>query len=113
MNTKISYLYRDAGNNKVHNSCIVSGTLSEEEIREIISCLDEGEYFKPELVDMPAERFSECDPELDHSWMELCEDDFEETEAPATAQMTAKELLEKFRQNKGLWDKKKEGGCRG
>ncbi len=28
MNTKISYLYRDADNYKMHNKCVIAGTLT-------------------------------------------------------------------------------------
>lgn len=33
MNTKICYLYRDAGNYKVHNECVIQGELSKEQIQ--------------------------------------------------------------------------------
>lgn len=35
MNTKISYLYRDAYNYKVHNECIIVGELSKEQIQSM------------------------------------------------------------------------------
>ena len=33
MNTKISYLYRDADNYKMHNKCVIAGTLTTEQAR--------------------------------------------------------------------------------
>ena len=47
MNTKICYLYRDAGNYKVHNECVIQGELSKEQIQSILDCCDMGEYFIP------------------------------------------------------------------
>ena len=35
MNTKISYLYRDADNYKMHNKCVIAGTLTTEQARTI------------------------------------------------------------------------------
>ena len=38
MNTKLNYLYRDADNYKMPNSCVVIGEISEAQIAEVISC---------------------------------------------------------------------------
>ena len=40
MNTKISYLCRDADNYKRYNECIVAGTLSANQICTILDCCD-------------------------------------------------------------------------
>ena len=45
MNTKICYLYRDAGNYKVHNECVIQGELSKEQIQSILDCCDMGEFY--------------------------------------------------------------------
>lgn len=37
MNTKVSYLYRDAGNYKVYNERVVEGELSHEQVRDILA----------------------------------------------------------------------------
>ena len=58
MNTKISYLYRDADNYKVYNECIVQGEISEEQIRQILDCCDMGEYFIPQQVGCPKENLT-------------------------------------------------------
>lgn len=56
MNTRISYLYRDASNYKQHNEVTVPGTFSEEQIDVIIGCLDLGEYFIPKQIGFPEKR---------------------------------------------------------
>ena len=38
MNTKISYLYRDADNYKMHNKCVIAGTLTTEFIQNKNIC---------------------------------------------------------------------------
>lgn len=38
MNTRISYLYRDADNYKVLNSCVVEGEVTEEQKKTINQC---------------------------------------------------------------------------
>lgn len=44
LNTRISYLYRDAGNYKKHNEVVVPGTFTPEQIETITGCLDAGGY---------------------------------------------------------------------
>ena len=44
MNTKISYLYRDADNYKMHNKCVIAGTLTTEQARTIKDSCEMGEY---------------------------------------------------------------------
>ena len=71
MNTKIHYLYRDADNYKVHNSCVIKGVLTPEQINVILSCCDAGEYFIPNQVGLPERKFEKFDPQVDHCWFEL------------------------------------------
>ncbi|MCD7840851.1 MAG: hypothetical protein LUG56_00085 [Lachnospiraceae bacterium] len=59
MNTKIEYLYRDRGNYKKQNVAIVAGVITPEQIDIILSCLEMGELFIPEQVDLPAKRLEE------------------------------------------------------
>ena len=92
MNTRINYLYRDADNYKMPNSCVVIGEISEVQIAEVISCLDCGEYFIPRQVGLPEKRFDRFDEEVDHCWFELSADD-----------MTVVQLLELFRSAKNNW----------
>lgn len=63
MNTKITYLYRDADNYKQFNEVIVNGCLTEEQKRKIISCLNSKEYFIPRQVCFPEIRFEKIDLE--------------------------------------------------
>ncbi len=102
-NTKMEFLYRDASNWKQWNVAVLEGTLTEEQRREIIDCCDDGEYFIPELVGLPATRFGST-TEDDHPFCELCMDNFSETDAEPTVTVTAEELLERFRANKGKWE---------
>ena len=90
MNTRINYLYRDADNYKMPNSCVVIGEISEAQIAEVISCLDCGEF----------DRFDE---EVDHCWFELSADGFEATENVSNVDMTVVQLLELFRSAKNNW----------
>lgn len=96
MNTKICYLYRDAGNYKVHNECVIQGELSKEQIQSILDCCDMGEYFIPRQVGMPERRFDEYDTEVDHCWFEISEDGFERTNQPANIPLTPRQLVENF-----------------
>ena len=83
MNTKISYLYRDASNYKVPNECIVRGLLTDEQTKAILDCLDR-DNFIPSQVGLPERRFDRFDPEEDTCWFELYESGFEPTDAEAT-----------------------------
>lgn len=100
MNTKISYLYRDADNYKQYNECIIAGTLSAKQIRAILDCCDMGEYFIPSQVGLPEHRFDIYDPQADHCWLELGAASFSETRESPTIALTAAELVNRF------------GGCR-
>ena len=104
MNTQIRYLYRDASNYKVKNECVVTGTFTQEQIAQIMGCCDLGEYFIPSQVGLPERRFDNYDPEEDHCWFELAEDDFEETAKPATVGISAQQLVESFAAAKEHWN---------
>lgn len=103
MNTKISYLYRDASNYKQHNEVIVHGTFTEEQIDTIIECLDSGEHFIPKQIGFPKKRFEEI-TEDDHCWFELSRDCFEETDAEADIEMSPEEVVARFVETAGEWD---------
>lgn len=104
-NTQINYLYRDANNYKVHNSCIVSGEITEDQKSAILSSLDNGVYFIPHLVGMPEVKFDEIDdPAVDHQWFELYEYSFERTTKQATISSTAAALTVDFYKCKGIWN---------
>lgn len=103
LNTRISYLYRDADNYKMQNSCVVTGRITEAQIAEIMSCLDYGEYFIPRQVGLPEKRFDRLDEQVDHCWFELNADGFEVTENVSDIDMTVRQLLELFRRAKNNW----------
>ena len=98
------YLYRDADNYKVHNECVVQGTISAEQIAVILECLDEGEYFIPHLVGLPEKRFDTFDPQVDHPYFELSEDSFAETMESETVEVQVDELVSAFLCCKGKWE---------
>lgn len=102
VNTKISYLYRDAGNYKMPNEAVVAGTVSECQISIIIDCLDEGLYFIPGQVGLPEERFGRWTRD-DHCWFELQRCGFEATGEAPTVNMTVGGLVGKFLEAKGNW----------
>lgn len=102
MNTKISYLYRDASNYKQHNEVVVFGTFTEYQIDAIMDCLDKGEYFIPKQVGLPEERFGEW-TEDDHCWFELGRNGFEETVMEPNVDMTSDEMVGRFMEAKGNW----------
>lgn len=106
MNTLIEYMYRDADNYKVHNSCVCPGEITSDEIDQIIACLDEGEFFIPSVVGMPTERFSEWDDQSDHDWLELTNlrRAFSLTDAKPTLDINIHELAGAFLKAKDRWE---------
>lgn len=104
MNTKIEYLYRDADNYKVWNTCVVCGEITEQQKETIINSLDGGEYFIPSKVGLPEKRFENYDAEVDHDWFELQKDSFDDTDLPPTVDITASELADSFARWAGRWE---------
>lgn len=47
------YLYRDSGNNKVHGTLLLVGTIDPEQVNEFKSYLNGGEWFVAEQVGIP------------------------------------------------------------
>lgn len=73
-NIEISYLYRDAGNYKLHSSKVFSNetNLPLETIRHRVeSNLIEGLYFVPEKWGIERLAFDKFDEEEDHEWHEI------------------------------------------
>lgn len=103
MNTKISYLYRDASNNKVPNECIVRGLLTDAQTAAILDCLDSNNFI-PSQVGLPERRFDRFDPEEDTCWFELYESGFEPTDAEATVDLSVDELVSHFLSKKNHWE---------
>lgn len=103
MNTKISYLYRDASNYKIQNECIVRGLLTDAQIKAILDCCEAGDFI-PSQVGLPERRFSRFDPQEDHCWFELDGTGFEPTDAEADVDLSVEELVSNFLSKKGRWD---------
>lgn len=83
MNTKITFLYRDASNYKQFNEFVAEGEFTEDDVEKIIACLDSGEYFIPENVGIECERFTDW-TEDDHPFCELSASDFMLTDETPT-----------------------------
>ncbi len=107
MNTKFSYMYRDAANYKTFYECVLCGEITQEQINTIIGSCD-FEHFIPRAVGLPGGMFEGeegYDGRFDHYW---CEHDFEDSfsivdEAP-THIMTVAELTAAFARCKGRWE---------
>ena len=93
VNTKISYLYRDADNYKMRHEVVIAGSMSEEQEKAIEDSLDEGVYFIPPQVGLPDDRFGSV-TEADHPWFEWV--GVEPTADRPTLHVTAEELTAKF-----------------
>lgn len=104
VNTKITYLYRDACNYKQPNEVIVNGHITEEQKQKIINCLDSREYFIPRQVEFPEIRFGNIDLETDTCWFELDKSSFEDTSEEPTLDMTPEEVVKQFEAAKCHWD---------
>lgn len=108
MNTKIYYLYRDASNYKILNEVVVEGTLTDEQKKTILSCLEDGEYFIPRFVGLPEKTFVDIgfryDEQDDHPYFELTAEDIINTEDEATECITTDELVDAFVRAQSMWE---------
>ena len=104
LNTRISYLYRDADNYKTHNECVVEGVMTPEQQKIMLECLHDGEYFIPHQVGLPERRFDDGVTEADHCWFELDEFSFADTTEPPTIGICAGDLVKAFCAKKDSWD---------
>ena len=96
MNTKITYMYRDACNYKNYGEIIVKGKYTEDQVDRILNTLDGYEYFIPEQVGFPAIRFDDY-TEDDHCWHELERNDFTLTNEKATeGDATIEDIVNRF-----------------
>ena len=104
-NTRMVYLYRDADNYKAFQEYVVKGPITDAQKQAIKECLDGGEMFIPEALDMPLIRGWDYDPESDHPWCELDVDTaFSPThQAPDDPEVTADVLVQRFIEHKGKW----------
>ena len=93
---------------KTHNEFILSGTLTPDEIDEIVACAC-GDNFIAEQVGLSHDLPGELNDD-DHCWCELYYESnhgFETTDESPTTDLTAQQLLENFRNAKGNWDEVK------
>ncbi len=103
-NTRINYLYRDGSNYKFWQSAIVRGEITKEQIFEIMGCLEDFEYFNPPQVGLPCDYAEPYAPnEDDHPFCELFENSFSVTDDDPDWDLSACELVEKFKAAKGNW----------
>lgn len=108
MNTKISYMYRDADNYKQHEEVIIEGTISDEDKKFILNKRDDGSYFIPSQVgldDLQEKMYSPIGYS-DHVWHELHEEDIILTEDDPTPNHgfdNINDLVQKFKELK-KWD---------
>ena len=103
INTKMSYMYRDACNYKSHAEVILNGRMSDAQAAEILGTLDDGEYFIPEAVGLDAPRESVYDFDVDHPYWELKPYDFKDTDKAPTTDITPEELVKSFKEMSGKW----------
>ena len=96
MNTRITYLYRDASNYKQSESIVVLGKIT---FADVEPYLDRGEYFTPGQVGLAdlQHRFGKKLTMGDYPWHELSKGDFESTNDTPTLSTTAEQLFERFR----------------
>lgn len=92
-NIRFSYLYRDAGNNKLFGDVILANPagLSCADIEcRIRTHLISSEFFEPEQWGIPPLRFDRWDIDLDHTWHEF--ESVEPTDEPVTHEKTAEDF---------------------
>jgi len=115
VNTKVSYMYRDASNYKIFSEEIVAGSINEYYTNNYGTtfgdfefnnfkqhCLIDGEYFYPTGVGLPDHNFQTAGYaayEDDPDWSEFI--GFEETKLPPTVKMSIGDLLSAFERGAG------------
>ena len=102
-NTRVEYMYTDAANYHTQNQVVLNGTITPEQIQEILSFCEAKESFVPEQLGWPLMRDWEV-TEDDHCIAVLRETDFKPTDEAATVDMTVDEAVAKFRKINNHWD---------
>lgn len=75
LNVSFKYLYRDAGNYKLHGEAVFTNSTSlpiEEIEKQIRARLQDGEFFIARQVDIEERFFDVLHEEEDHPWHEFC-----------------------------------------
>lgn len=112
MNTRLTLFYRDAANYKAHETVVLAGCFTPEQVEAIRAKFDDGEFIIPCQVGLPnpAAQFQGRDDfpneDLDHVWVQMA--DFVEesdvdtllteimTDANPTIRLSAAELAASF-----------------
>lgn len=102
VNTRVSYLYRDAANWKQHNECVVRGCITEDQKRVIMDSLIDGTDFVPAKVGLPETRF-ETRNDDDVDTFELYEDGLEPTASKPDVDIAIADLTAAFAAMKDRW----------
>ena len=79
MNTKFSYMYRDAGNWKSFYSVVFEGEISDAQLKHFAEITEGNEYFIPRAIGLSGGVLADEDgyvPDFDHYW---CEHDFSDS----------------------------------
>lgn len=103
-NTKISYIYRDAGNCKQYTDVVLTGVISPQELSVLYGHLDEDHCFVPGQVGLPDLQNSFTggfDQDLDHPFHDLTGIELT-TDAPTDPTRSASDLAHSF--NGISWD---------
>lgn len=96
-NVMFSYMYRDAGNFKQYGELVFANperlpiAIAEETIGRV---LIDGQFFEPTEWSVPFIYGFAYDPDLDHSWHEVCE--LVNTKAMPTDARTLKQFLDEL-----------------
>jgi len=103
MSVWVPYMYRDGNNYKQHGYIVVDRPLTNEEIAAVKATLIGGEYFLPQLIDLPdlQEEFGTWDDEADHPWHEIDLEGQEDSHESA-ADLTTDEFVR--RMTTTVWD---------
>jgi len=101
MNTLVKYLYRDASNYKTTDHVIFRGTLTQQQISDIMAHCDERQYFIPGQVGMQdlQSRLGGLNDD-DHAWHTLTE--IAETDRCPTEERSAEAFYREFMAT--VWD---------
>ncbi len=99
MNTRIEYLYRDAGNFKVYGEAVLSGEIPDD--LDLSEVLIDGYAFVPEDTGLPPlrEGLGPYVPDLDLDWHEVLL--VERTEAAPTVSICASDWAHRARTSHG------------
>ena len=126
LNTRFTYIYRDADNYKSHRSLIFEGILTKAELTDLYASTDKGSFLPGQVglealqedlqgYDKTSNHNSdgEYDPYgeegSDHPWHELQEDGFAiRTKEDSTESRSVHELLIAFKAAAGAWDEHEE-----